>query len=98
DGTATSSWRQRSWAADYQGPPHIVFGHNALSGIQLYPHATGLDSGCVYGGRLTALVLERNSPVPPLRQRHAALHSVAAKQRYVDFGPRFYGESKGGGE
>src|SRR5690606_20410431 len=42
DGTATSSWRQRSWAADYQGPPHIVFGHNALSGIQLYPHATGL--------------------------------------------------------
>jgi hypothetical protein len=94
DGGATSSWRQRPWAADYRGPPHIVFGHNALSGLQLYPDATGLDSGCVYGGHLTALVLERPSTVPLVAERPSVLHSVAARQRYVDFGPRFAGPPK----
>src|ERR1700735_3751278 len=45
------------WGARYVGPPHIVFGHNAAPGLQLHRWATGLDTGCVYGGRLTALVL-----------------------------------------
>jgi calcineurin-like phosphoesterase family protein len=45
------------WGAVYEGPPHVVFGHNALTEPQLHPWATGIDTGCVYGGRLTALVL-----------------------------------------
>lgn len=84
DGTATSSWRERSWAADYAGPPHVVFGHNALSGVQLHPHATGLDSACVYGGALTALVLPRDARVPPPEARRPLLVSVQAAERYVD--------------
>jgi hypothetical protein len=84
DGTATSSWRERSWAADYPGPPHVVFGHNALSGVQLHPHATGLDSACVYGGALTALVLPAGARVPPPEARRALLVSVQAAERYVD--------------
>jgi hypothetical protein len=91
DGSATTSWRERSWAADYDEGPHIVFGHNAVSGVQLHPHATGLDSGCVYGGRLTAMVLERDQPPPPVESREAVLFSVPARRRYVDFGPRFEG-------
>lgn len=86
DGTATSSWRERSWAADYTGPPHVVFGHNALSGVQLHPHATGLDSACVYGGALTALVLTEGASVPPPEARRALLVSVQAAQRYVELG------------
>jgi hypothetical protein len=91
DGAATTSWRERSWAADYHERPHVVFGHNALSGIQLHPQATGLDSGCVYGGRLTAMVLERDQLPPPPRSREEVLVSVPARRRYVDFGPRFAG-------
>ncbi len=52
------------WGARYAGPPHIVFGHNAAPGLQLHPWATGLDTGCVYGGRLTAMVLQMNEKIP----------------------------------
>lgn len=52
------------WGSRYSGPPHIVFGHNAAPGLQLHPWATGLDTGCVYGGRLTAMVLAKGQRVP----------------------------------
>jgi hypothetical protein len=87
DGSGINRWRARSWAADYHEEPHIVFGHNAVSGIQLHPHATGLDSGCVYGGRLTAMVLPQGVSPPPPAEREALLVSVPARRRYVEFGP-----------
>jgi hypothetical protein len=60
------------WGTRYVGAPHIVFGHNAAPGLQLHPWATGLDTGCVYGGRLTAMVLARGQKIPrsfPARKR-----------------------------
>jgi Calcineurin-like phosphoesterase len=52
------------WGERYRDSPHVVFGHNARSEPQLHPHATGLDTGCVYGGYLTALMLEDGQKVP----------------------------------
>jgi hypothetical protein len=74
------------WGARYTGPPHIVFGHNARRDPQLHPHATGLDTGCVYGGALTALVVPKDSDPPEPRDRADALVSQPARRAYSDYG------------
>jgi len=81
-GQPSAQVRPVSWGAHYKGPPHIVFGHSAQVGIQIHEHATGLDSGCVYGGRLTGLLLEDGQLVPALAERQQALVSVPARKVY----------------
>jgi hypothetical protein len=73
------------WGSFYSGPPHIVFGHNALDGLQMHPWATGLDTGCVYGGRLTAMVLKEKQRVPRYHgEREKVLVSEPAARVYFD--------------
>ena len=85
DGTPSDRWGP-PWGAVYRGPPHIVFGHNAQRVPQIHPHATGIDTACVYGGALTALVLAEGQPVPAVAERHEALVSVPARAAYSDYG------------
>jgi hypothetical protein len=72
----------RSWAADYRGDAHAVFGHDARRGLQIHESATGLDSGCVYGGQLSALVLDAGARVPPPAERRDVIVQVDARAAY----------------
>jgi Calcineurin-like phosphoesterase len=64
------------WVTRYSGPEHVIFGHDALSGLQRTAFASGLDTGCVYGRELTALILPENKLV-----------SVPARRAYKELGP-----------
>lgn len=48
------------WADVYDGRfGHVIFGHQPfMEGVEYFEHATGIDTGAVFGGTLTALVLE----------------------------------------
>ena len=48
------------WSEVYDGRfGHVVFGHEPfMDGPQVRDHSTGIDTGCVFGGRLTGLVIE----------------------------------------
>jgi hypothetical protein len=71
------------WGKRYEGPLHVVFGHNANTKPQLHRHATGIDTGCVYGGKLTALVLPEGRTVPKgAEARKKLLVSVKARRTY----------------
>ncbi len=62
------------WGERHEGPPQVVFGHNAAPGLQIHRWATGLDTGCVYGGALTAMVLAHGEHVP---------HDAAARREVL---------------
>jgi serine/threonine protein phosphatase 1 len=42
------------WWEVYRGHPTVYFGHTVHEGPVVRPNAIGLDTGCVYGGELTA--------------------------------------------
>lgn len=48
------------WADVYDGRfGHVVFGHEPfMDGPRKFPHAIGVDTGAVFGGRLTAMVVD----------------------------------------
>ena len=77
----TRARANKLWGECYAGPPQIVFGHNAAPGLQLHRWATGLDTACVYGGRLTAMVLAMGQRVPGvIAARRALLVSEPAER------------------
>lgn len=58
---------RRDWAATYEGPAHVVYGHTPIDDPQWVRGTINIDTGCVYGGRLSAV-----------RWPERTLHSVPA--------------------
>ena len=61
------------WYDVYEGEKTVLFGHWPASPPRRGPRALGLDTGCVYGYELTALVLEEGRLVSvPSRRDYTA--------------------------
>jgi diadenosine tetraphosphatase ApaH/serine/threonine PP2A family protein phosphatase len=60
------------WYAVYRGPQTVLFGHWPARQPRRAAHAIGLDTGCVYGNRLTAFIIDTGELVStPARQKYA---------------------------
>lgn len=60
------------WAADYRGRAKIVYGHTPVPSPEWINDTLDIDTGCVFGGKLTAL-----------RYPELELVSVEAKREYA---------------
>ena len=45
------------WTNHWKGPERVIFGHTVLSQPLVTRRAVGIDTGCVHGRELTAVVL-----------------------------------------
>jgi serine/threonine protein phosphatase 1 len=61
------------WWESYTGPERVFFGHKPVASAVVGRHAVGLDTGAVYGGRLSAYHLDagRVVSVDPPEEYHA---------------------------
>ncbi|MGJ8651626.1 MAG: metallophosphoesterase [Opitutaceae bacterium] len=62
------------WADTWIGSPFVIYGHTPRPNILERPGSIGIDTGCVYGGHLTAYIVEEKSLVQ-VRARKAYAHS-----------------------
>jgi len=62
-----------NWAAEYRGRAMVVYGHTPVPEAEWLNRTINIDTGCVFGGSLTAL-----------RYPEKELVSVPAKQTYAD--------------
>jgi protein phosphatase len=46
---------RRDWAMKYKGPSLIVYGHTPVKEVRWVGNTVNIDTGCVFGGKLTAL-------------------------------------------
>jgi protein phosphatase len=62
-----------NWAAEYRGAARVVYGHTPVARAEWLNNTINIDTGCVFGGALTAL-----------RYPEQALVSVPAEAQYAD--------------
>ncbi len=65
--------RRVEWAAEYRGSARVVYGHTPARDLRWVGLTLCLDTGCVYGGALSAL-----------RYPEGELVSIPARRRYYE--------------
>jgi predicted phosphodiesterase len=64
----------KPWADYWGGQPFVIYGHTPRPKVLERPGSIGIDTGCVYGGHLTAYVIDDQKLVQ-VRAHKAYAHS-----------------------
>ncbi len=85
------------WAKDYRGEALVVYGHTPVPSAEFFNNTICLDTGCVFGGELTALryperelvsvkaAKQYYKPVKPLQPDKTILSSQQAYDDLLDY-------------
>jgi protein phosphatase len=85
-----------NWAAEYRGRATVVYGHTPVPEPEWLNHTINIDTGCVFGGRLTALRYPENElvsvpaahtyaePARPFLADDAQASVLSAQQQHDD--------------
>lgn len=63
---------RRDWAKKYHGDAWIVYGHTPVAEARFVNRTVNIDTGCVFGGKLTAV-----------RYPEMEIHSVPSQQPFI---------------
>lgn len=82
-----------NWAKEYRGKAKVVYGHTPVPEAEWLNKTIDIDTGCVFGGKLTALrypeeelvsVKARMVYCEPVRPLHANANNLNSQQEYDD--------------
>jgi protein phosphatase len=85
-----------NWAAEYRGQAMVVYGHTPIMTPEWLNNTINIDTGCVFGGQLTALrypekelvsvpaAATYSEPVRPLQPLATATDTLSTQQQYDD--------------
>ena len=73
--------RKTFWSEEYDGQEgFIIFGHHPFDEVKIEKYAIGIDTGCVYGRELTAIVFDYHDN--KVDTSKYTLHQVAATHNH----------------
>lgn len=90
---------RHNWAAEYRGSAMVVYGHTPVPAPEWLNHTVNVDTGCVFGGKLTAVryperefvsvparqtYCESSRPFLPVEQQAPALSAQQAHDDLLD--------------
>ena len=78
---------RQNWAADYRGEAFVVYGHTPVFEAMWLNNTVNIDTGCVFGGKLTALRYPEKETVSV-----ASIKQYAEPKRPLE--PTVYGLTK----
>jgi bis(5'-nucleosyl)-tetraphosphatase (symmetrical) len=73
--------RKVFWSQEYDGSEgFVIFGHHPFEKVKIDKHAIGIDTGCVYGGKLTAITFTYHDS--HIDTSNYTLYQQKAKQKH----------------
>ncbi|MFN8078221.1 MAG: polynucleotide kinase-phosphatase [Kineosporiaceae bacterium] len=75
-----------AWAQDYRGRAMVLYGHTPVPAVEWVNNTLCLDTGCVFGGRLTALRYPEREvvSVPAVRTHYAPSKPFPVNENLAD--------------